>query len=125
MARKVSFSFIVNRSSDNHLTVPLHLPASQSSCSGAGSFFDFASKRDLLKNFVPASCMPDDEVLHSILRQHGFDVERTANALMEQGAPKSPPLEPPHEPMQMDRVEGSKRARTELPLPPRLPRSGR
>ena len=102
------------------LSVCLLFTGSQSS--RGGLFFDFERKRDILKNIMPEGCMPDDQWLHSILKANGFDVQRTAEALLEiQGAQQSAlpsSLEPPLEPMQMDRAEGLKRARVELSPPP-------
>jgi hypothetical protein len=103
---------------ESPLSVCLLFTASQSS--RGGLFFDFERKRDLLKNIMPEGCMPDDQMLHRILKANGFDVQRTAEVLLETGAATPPPgpVEPPLEPMQMDRAGGEKRARTELPPPP-------
>ena len=82
---------------ESPLSVCLLFTASQSS--RGGLFFDFERKRDLLKNIMPEGCMPDDQWLHSILKANGFDVQRTAEALLEiQGAQQSAlpsSLEPP------------------------------
>ena len=70
------------------LSVCLLFTGSQSS--RGGLFFDFERKRDILKNIMPEGCMPDDQWLHSILKANGFDVQRTAEALLEiQGAQQS------------------------------------
>mmetsp|Transcript_66191 Transcript_66191/g.181452 ORF Transcript_66191/g.181452 Transcript_66191/m.181452 type:complete len:169 (+) Transcript_66191:732-1238(+) len=49
----------------------------------AGHHFDFEQKKQLLITFLMGQCsIPPDEVLHQKLREHDFDVNETAMAIL-------------------------------------------